>query len=263
MKTIICIAAFCLFVCELSTRAVSTNAAIFDVVFIGDSITEGGALQKAGKPTTPILCGEEISRQLDAEVFVSNQGHSGHTTVDFRSINGEKSDLAQVKAAADGLQATHPGHLIFSIMLGANDSATKGPNGAPVLAANYETNLRRMIDELLHSFPEAKIVVHDPLWYSSNTQNSSEYGEAGQKRLLTYPPAIANLARSYGVTTAGHVYQGDEAAYVFFEKNYLSDLSEQHGPKGVFYLHPNDIGSRHLALFWAGSIVSAARTDWQ
>ena len=153
----------------------------------------------------------------------------------------------------------HPGHLIFSIMLGANDSASKGPNGAPVLAANYETNLRRIVDDLLNSFPDAKIVVHNPLWYSANTQNFSDYGEAGQKRLLTYPSAIANLVRSYAVTTPGHVFQGDKKGFAFFEKNYLANLSPQTGLRGTFYLHPNETGSKHLAEFWAKGIVAAAK----
>jgi lysophospholipase L1-like esterase len=245
----------------LSLKADSTNAIIYNVIFLGDSITEGGSFQKQGKPTTPTLCGEELGRLLQVEVYISNQGRSGHTTVDFRSANGEKSDLALAKAAAKDLQMTHPGHLIFSIMLGANDSATKGPNGAPVSAANYEINLRRTIDDLLNAFPTAKIVVHNPLWYSPNTQNFSDYGEAGQKRLLTYPPAIANLVRSYAATTPGHVFQGDEKAYKYFEKNYLSDLSPQPGPRGTFYLHPNEYGARHLAQFWARAIIPAANAS--
>jgi hypothetical protein len=47
-------------------------------------------------------------------------------------------------------------------------------------------------------------------------------------------------------------------AYGYFEKNYLTDLSPQRGLRGIFYLHPDVSGSKHLAQFWAQAIVLAA-----
>jgi len=228
----------------------------YNVVFIGDSITEGAPL---GKETSPVLCGKELHNLLQADVYISNQGHSGSTTVDWRSSKSENSFLAHAKAAAGDLQTAHPGQLIFSIMLGTNDSAIKGPNGAPVSPEDYGKNLGRTIDDLLTAFPEAKVVLHNPLWYSANTQNSSEYLEEGQKRVATYPPVIAALAASYATTKPGHVYQGDQKGYSYFEEHYLTNFRPQQGSKGTFYLHPNPEGARHLAQFWAEAIAATLK----
>ena len=49
-----------------------TNISINNVVFLGDSITEGGSLKKEGKPTTPPLCGVEQGHLIHAKVYISN-----------------------------------------------------------------------------------------------------------------------------------------------------------------------------------------------
>jgi len=106
------------------------------------------------------------------EVRTSNQGHSGHTTLDFLPADGK--DAKGVKEAADAFVSPDR-ELVFSLMLGTNDSACKGPNGAPMSPATYQANLETITDRLLAAYPRAKVVLQYPVWYSTNTYNSSCY----------------------------------------------------------------------------------------
>lgn len=62
-------------------------------------------------------------------------------------------------------------------------AACTGTNGAPVSAEQYESNMQLIIDSLCFRFPEAKVVLHYPIWYSPNTYNSAMYLKEGLKRL--------------------------------------------------------------------------------
>ena len=95
-----------------------------------------------------------------AHVEFSNQGHSGYTTVDF--LPGAPAFIT-AENAAKALQGK-PGLLLFSIMLGTNDSAITGPNGSPVSPEAYYSNLKSIVDKLLNDFPKCKVVVNLPLW---------------------------------------------------------------------------------------------------
>lgn len=125
--------------------------------------------------------------------------------------------------------------LVFSIMLGTNDSAINGPNGAPVSPSRYKQNMLRIIRELIDRYPACKIVLNRPLWYSPNTHNSASYLQEGLDRLQSYFPYIKELADE----NAGCVSEGDNNAFDFFKENHLQYLQPENGNSGVFYLHPN------------------------
>jgi hypothetical protein len=161
-----------------------------------------------------------------------------------------------VKSAAQEL-SQRKGTLLFSIMLGTNDSACNGPFGSPVEPVSYYTNMKTIIDELLSLYPECKVVIHQPIWYSPNTYNSAMYLAAGLKRLKSYTPMIHKLVDHYSQANPNQVFLGDTAASDFFRNNYQSYFTPENGNAGTFYLHPNKEGAGILGKYWAEAILKA------
>ncbi len=223
-----------------------------DVVFIGNSITYGAQLDNPKQDAPPAIAAEILRKKKGINsVSFSNQGRSGLTTVDYLPYNGV---FPQVIEAATALHA-NPAHLlVFSIKLGTNDSASKGTTGAPVSKENYRKNMKAIIDALLAKFPEAKIVIQRPIWYSPNTQNGATYLAEGLARLQSYFPEIKSLVADSSARYKNQVFVGDTKAFGYFEKNHLSDLVPEKGKQGTFYLHPNKKGAAKLAEFWAEAI---------
>jgi len=216
-----------------------------NVIYIGDSITEGGGITAVADSDL-----KEMGVDLTGS---SNQGHSGFTTVNF--LPGTET-FKQVEAACDKLKS-NGGKLMFSVMLGTNDSAIKGPLGSPVAKEQYYKNLETIIDQLLKDFPKSMVVIHRPTWYSSNTYNSAMYLQEGLGRLQSYYPQIKHLTRAYSQTNIGKVYLGDTKAFHYFKKHYQKLLRPENGHQGVFYLHPNETGVPALAMFWSKAIYKA------
>jgi lysophospholipase L1-like esterase len=227
-----------------------------DVVFIGDSITHG-TMGPGESP--PVYAGEFLRQQKGVDsVAIANQGVSGFTTVDF--LPSVHKSYLKVRTAADAFYADKNAQLVFSFMLGTNDSAIKGPTGSPVAPANYRANLQTIADSLLAVYPNCKIVFNYPIWYSDNTHNrGAAYMKEGQQRVLEYWHQIDTLVKQYRATNPQHVYAGDKKAYNYFKKNYLTDLKAENGLDGVFYLHPNKKGDRALGVFWAKAILKATK----
>ena len=219
-----------------------------NIIFIGDSITEG-----EGADAPPVVAAAFLHQQpLVSQVSFSNQGHSGFTTLNFLPSGGETFN--EVEQAADSLQKVNPGVLIFSIMLGTNDSAMDGPLGSPVAPADYRKNMMIIIDRLLQDYPGSKIILHRPIWYSPNTYNSSRYLADGLKRLQSYFPEIDTIINTYRHMQPKRVFRGDTAAFGFFKKNYRTYLKPEQGQQGIFYLHPDKAGAKMLARFWSSAI---------
>lgn len=222
-----------------------------NIVFIGDSITAG-----AGNPdgvSPPRFAGEYLRQQaVFAQVQVANKGVSGYTTVDF--LPGHKTFTA-VKAAAAPFYADKQAILVFSIMLGTNDSAVKGPNGAPVAPASYRANLKTIADSLFAAYPRCKVMINYPLWYSDNTHNTSTYMKEGQLRLIQYKKEINTLVNLYSHEKPRRLFIGDVKAYDYFKQHYQTDFNQEKGPYGIFFLHPNEKGDRALGAFWAKAVL--------
>lgn len=222
------------------------------IVFVGDSITYGAGIAGREDKAPPAVATSWLNANSDATVVCNNQGRSGFTTVDY--LPATHKAFYQVTAAADALQQQPADELLFSVMLGTNDSAEQGPNGSPVAPAAYHANLRTITDSLLAHFPRCKIVLQCPTWYSTNTYNGARYLAAGLARLQTYVPEIKALVKEYKASRPGHVFLGDEAAYTAFEKNATTYLQPENGRQGVFYLHPNEKGAAVLGEYWAKAI---------
>jgi lysophospholipase L1-like esterase len=225
-----------------------------NVVFIGDSITHG----TMAKDQSPPIYADSALVQSNkfSKVLMSNQGVSGFTTVDF--LPATHKAYPKVRAVADIFYADTKAVLVFSVMLGTNDSAIKGPTGAPVSREDYHHNLKIIADSLLAAYPECKIVLNYPIWYSNNTHNrGAAYMQEGQTRVLAYQPEIDALVKAYKKTNPHHVFVGDKDAYKYFEQNYLTDFKAENGLDGVFYLHPNKKGDMALGRFWCDAIIKA------
>lgn len=212
-----------------------------DIIFIGNSITEGTYLQSPPPTITAMYLDS-----LGYEIKYANCGISGFTSTDFQP-SGQA--FAKVVSATDALYKDGE-QLLFSIKLGTNDSASKGTNGAPVSAEQYEKNMQNIINALHDRYPKCMIVIHDPIWYSPNTHNSATYLQEGLDRLQTYIPVIERLAKK----NKGLVVVGDKKGFDIFRKNYKKLHRAQEGNSGTFYLHPNVEGAKVLGDLWAESI---------
>jgi lysophospholipase L1-like esterase len=228
-----------------------------DIVFIGNSITYGANLENPGKDAPPVIASEVLLKMAGINsVSFSNQGRSGFTTVNYLPSSLTFTEVIQ---ATHQLHTNHNHILIFSIKLGTNDSAIQGPLGAPVSKEDYRQNMKSIVDELLRQFPDSKIVLQQPIWYSPNTYNGAKYLAEGLARLQSYFPELESLVKSYSETDKNHVFLGSQKAFDYFRKNYLTDLVAENGNQGIFYLHPNKKGAAKLAEFWAGSIYKIAK----
>lgn len=227
----------------------------FNIVYIGDSITQGVQLSDPDKQSPPAIATAWLRKQKGiGRVEFSNQGVSGFSTVDFLpSTNTAFPKTDKAAAAMGSKNAT----LVFLIMLGTNDSAIDGPNGAPISSGKYHDNLKLIIDPLLKHFPDCKVIIQKPIWYSPNTYNGSKYLLEGLTRLQSYFPQIDKLAQEYNSSNPGHVFASDKKAYDYFSEHYLTELIPEQGHEGIFYLHPNSMGAVSLGIFWGEAIYQS------
>lgn len=219
----------------------------YSIIFIGNSITYGATLDTPQKEAPPV----EVARNLQEmgyEVKYANCGYSGSTTVDF--LPASNNLFSKVEQAADSLYSPDS-QLIFSIMLGTNDSAIEGPTGAPISPENYRKNLQAIIDSLHTKYPESHFVLHRPLWYSPNTHNKSLYLKEGLKRLQTYTPMMDMLIKE----SPDYIFKGDRDAYSFFEMQHKEYVTAEEGNSGIFFLHPNVRGAKVLGKYWTDSLI--------
>lgn len=254
MKILEKIVVLVLFV-SLASFSFTENKRI-NIVFLGDSITEGGALQNPSTESTPVLVEKilKTNKQFSL-VSIANIGFGGHTTVDF--LPQTNTDFPKAIKAATIFAKDKNAVLVFSILLGTNDSAIFGPNGAPVSADNYKRNLKTIINGLIKEFPDAKFVLQYPLWYSPNTHNNAGYLKEGLQRLESYSPQLDALVEEYELSNPNQVFAGDKSGFRIFRKKSKKLFKPEEGKKGVFYLHPNAEGSEKLAKIWTKGILKA------
>lgn len=226
-----------------------------NIVYIGNSITQGALLTNPAHEAPPAQASLWLQQQPGiASLAYANQGAGGRTTVDF--LPASQTLFLKVKQAADLLATNRNKTLLFSIMLGTNDSAVKGPNGAPVSPQQYYTNMKVIVDELLSLYPQCLVVIHRPIWYSPNTYNGAIYLKEGLQRLESYLPQLQTLIQQYGQSHANRVFLGDTSAFDYYKANYLTDFTPEDGDAGTFYLHPNKKGAEKLGGFWGKAIYN-------
>jgi len=237
-------------------RAQNAAKPNLNIVFVGNSITYGGGLKEAATMAPPIFATKFLREQQQfKEVNFSNQGVSGLTTVDF--LPETNTFFKKVEQAAHNFNPDEL--LVFSVVLGTNDSAIQGTNGAPVSPENYRRNLKAIADQLLKDYPKCRIVFHHPLWYSPNTYNGAKYLAEGLARLQSYFPEINELVKSYKKTNPHQVFLGDKKGFAYFQKNHEALMQHENGKQGIFYLHPNETGAQQLGVLWGKAILKAIR----
>lgn len=240
----------------LAVEAKKKDKLALNIIYVGNSITQGALLDTPARQAPPVQASLWLQKQTGVTVLnYSNQGVSGATTIDF--LPASNTLFRSVTQAADRLKEVPNATLLFSILLGTNDSAIKGPNGAPVSAQQYYTNMQVILDELLARYPGCKVVLHRPVWYSPNTYNNAMYLKEGLQRLVSYGPQLEALAAHYAQTDAGRVFMGDSSAFGYFRDNYLTTFVPENGNAGTFYLHPNSNGAATLGEFWGKAIYQA------
>jgi len=227
-----------------------------DIVYIGNSITQGAQLAYPGKEAPPAFATSFIKtlKGVESAEFL-NRGRSGYTTVNF--LPTADGELSKVITAVKEFHTDRTRLLVFSIMLGTNDSAEEGPRGAPVLPEQYHINIKAITDKLLAEFPGCIVIYQQAIWYSPNTYNRARYLKAGLERLQSYFPELKALVEEYSQTHPGQVKMGDMDAYEYFKENHLTDLIPENGNAGTFYLHPNRKGAEVLGKFWGDGIFQA------
>lgn len=225
-----------------------------NIVFIGNSITQGAGIKNPSHDAPPVKAALFLSKQPSvASVKYSNQGVSGCTTTDY--LPATETLFLKAKAAADQFADETWATLVFSIMLGTNDSAINGTNGAAASPEKYKENMKAIISQLLALYPNCKIVLHRPVWYSPNTYNGAMYLKEGLNRLQSYYPALQSMVGEYAKHFPGQVFMGDTEAFDYFKANYQTDLIPEDGNAGTFYLHPNEKGANKLGEFWGKAIL--------
>ena len=225
-----------------------------NLIFIGNSITAGALHADKNKTAPPVFTADFVGKKLSTDVHFRNCGRSGATTVDF--LPSQKRDFVRVERAIEEIKALSYEPIIFSIMLGTNDSANFGPNGSPVSNEDYKSNLMTMIGRIRELCPNAIFVLQRPIWYSPNTHNASQYLVAGQKRMVAYTDVLIEIANEND-----DIYLGDCDAFDYFGSKHRKYMFAEDGKAGVFYLHPNEAGAKKLAQFWADAIVDAVKVE--
>lgn len=226
--------------CATVASAQKTN-----IIFIGNSITQGVILDDPDKEAPPVQAVRWLEQQIPGKIEFRNCGISGSTTVNF--LPASNTFFTKVKAAADEL-SKEGGTLLFSIMLGTNDSKNLKSHMQP---EQYYTNMKAITDELLRLYPSCRIVLNRPIWYSPTTHNT--YLREGLDVLQTYFPELKKLAADYCSTFPGQVMVGDTIAFDHFKDNKPLFFKEEDN-SGTFYLHPNKAGAQKLGEFWGKAI---------
>lgn len=229
-----------------------------NIIFIGNSITEGAGLKNKRHDAPPVQTAIYLRKTgVFKSVQYANCGVSGSTTVDH--LPKTKTIFDNIIKITDQLANEKWSKLVFSIMLGTNDSAIIGANKCPVSPEEYEENMGIIINTLLTKYPECCILLHAPIFYTPNTYDNAQYLQEELKRLQSDLPKLHLLVKSYNRTTPGHVFLGDTYAYEYFMKNHKTKMQAEEKNAGIFYLHPNKEGAHELGIFWGKAIEKALK----
>lgn len=257
MKRLSILFLFCSIVLSSSFAQRSAN-----VVFIGNSITYGALHQQREQTAPPVQCACWLIQQEEIDtVYFRNCGRSGKTTYHFLPNKadvipaGDPTYFSDVVSKTRELVNAHPSlPLVFSIMLGTNDSVERKHN-SHTTPDNYINNLCTIIDSLLTLWPDAHVVLNKPIWYYPDyqTKGGSIASKKSLKLLDTYYDCFAKIVAR---CKAGQVHIGDHEAYGYFKSHYKSDVFEEKDARGKSYwLHPNEQGAKQLAAYWGKAIL--------
>ena len=200
MKRLLCLVAMICIV--VAAGAQQRKARTCNIVFIGNSITAGMLHADRTKTAPPVFAADNVGKSLSIDVHFRNCGRSGATTLDFHPE--QNRDFKRVEKAIEEIKALSYEPIIFSIMLGTNDSANFGPYGSPVSNEDYKANLMAMVTRIREMCHNAVFVLQRPIWYSPNTHNASQYLVAGQKRMVAYTDVLVEIVYSHCLVEKFH-----------------------------------------------------------
>ena len=225
-----------------AAKASGADPQSLNIVFIGDSITYGYLLTAPAAEAPPVKAAAFLQGMpCFTNVCFTNCGRNTFRTDQFLP-ESPGSAWPQVKLAGDSY-TNGPGLLLFSIMIGANDSVVATP-------AQYGSNLTALVNALLGSYPNSQIVIHHPLWYSKVPSTHPEI-------LYQYIPVIDALVGTFGQSQPGRVLLGDIKGWDFFEKNHETICFRETRDSLPYYIHPNELGAPILGQYWAEAIYRA------
>ena len=233
-----------------------------NIVFIGNSITYGALHEQREQTAPPVQCARWLCQREDIDtVYFRNCGRSGKTTYHFLPCAedvipaGDKTYFGDVVSKTRELVKAHPSlPLVFSIMLGTNDTVER-PKNKHTEPDDYAKNLITIIDSLLKLWPDAHVVLNKPIWYypDYHTKGGSIASKKSLKLIDTYYHQFPQVVAK---SKAGHVHIGDADAYAYFEQHWKTDIVEEKDARGKSYwLHPNELGARKLAEYWGKAIL--------
>ena len=239
-----------------------------NLVFAGDSITYGYGLSNPGTMTgtAPGAALARVQKSLGLRnIYGANTGVSGANTLNWCPgqtyyTNGISS--ANASSGASTLHTAHPNaKMVFSIMLGTNDSSYGGPcggaSGGPISAATYTANVEMITDQIISDWPGATVIWHMSPYYTPNTHNGATYEQAGLSRLQVFRSALKAAITAENAKHPGEVLLGDTYSFQFFAQNYASEMqADGSGPNGNFYLHPNSTGAADLGELWGRALAT-------
>lgn len=258
---------FCLSFAFLCLSCSIAQMRSYNIVFIGNSITFGAIQKKPELTAPPVKCGQWLSQQEGIDtVYIRNCGRSGRTTYHFlpRAEKvvpaGDKTFFGDVVAQTRDLVKAHPSlPLVFSIMLGTNDTVER-PKNSHTTPDGYADNLIQIIDSLLKLWPDAHVVLNKPIWYypDYHTKGGSIASKKSLKLLDDYYskfPVIVEKSKT------GHVHIGDGEAFNYFKKNYKTEVFAEKDVRGkTYWLHPNEHGAETLAHFWGKALLPVLKS---
>ena len=253
MKRLLSLLLIALFALSYQTQA-ANKIKTCNVIYIGNSITAGAGHKESLKSAPPVISAQILEKKLGKDVNFRNCGRSGATTLDF--VPSHNRDFKRVEKAIKEIQDISQEPIIFSIMLGTNDSASTRCYGAPASNAQYKKNLMDLISRLRKMAPGAIFVLQRPIWYSPNTYNGAMYLTAGLKRVTDYANVLLEIAQQ-----EKDVFVGDYEAFDFFKQHYRKYMFAENGNAGVFFLQTNEDGAKELAKVWSKGIISALKKN--
>lgn len=242
----------------LSAALKAENHRDYNIVFIGNSITYGANHPYMQRVQTcpPAQAVKWLSAQKGiGELHYSNQGYSGRTSYDF--LPSKPASLFNaVMQAADSLTSNWPeSTLIFSFMLGTNDTAER-PTGGPSTPEQFKSNMLEIIEAIIAEYPDAHIVLNKIIPYSPGAHTIRD-SRMHIDLLPDLNKELRNIVKQYKDSGKAKIYIGDTKAASYFskEKNYTKEMYREEGFGGSsYYLHPTPEGSAHLGVFWAKSL---------
>ena len=219
-----------------------------NIVFIGDSITSGYLMKFPERDAPPVRAAAWLNTQFGiTNVLFRNCGKPGYRTDQF--LPGHpNSAWNEVKRAGESVQKI-PGKLVFSVMLGANDSA--GYNDTAIHPPErFRADMRDLVEALCVSFPDSVIVIHHPMGYTKAPGTCPE-------NLARYKGEIDSLVAEMSKPYPGRVFLGDVKAWAFFDDNRETHWFKEKRGSVPYYIHPNERGAQAIGQLWGEAIARA------